>query len=273
MPFTEALKQSMRRRADMRCCLCRDLGVEIHHIYPEGEGGPDTEDNAAPLCPSCHERYGANPVKRKFIREARDNWLEICDQRFRAEHKLDSLSHVLSDVATNQALSSLKSELLDGLTKILNSPEPKPKVRALGDILRHLYEHSLPESKNGIAQATWLYEFIWENALGHDEFDQIKRDLVDHFGKETARRICHYVLQDHEFDILSSDGFTEPELEHLVNGVMVTAMVLLHHEDIVGAEKGFVIGIDPSGELRFWSAEFKPTLLKESGSNVRSNTR
>lgn len=44
--------------------------------------GPDTEDNAAPLCPSCHEIYGANPTKRKFIKESKEIWLEICSQRF-----------------------------------------------------------------------------------------------------------------------------------------------------------------------------------------------
>jgi hypothetical protein len=41
---------------------------------------PDELENAAPLCPSCHETYGANPTKRKFLREARDLWYEIlCD--------------------------------------------------------------------------------------------------------------------------------------------------------------------------------------------------
>jgi len=260
MPFTEELKKSMRRRSDMRCCLCRDLGVEIHHILPEADGGPDTEDNAAPLCPSCHDRYGANPVKRKFVREARDNWFEICDQRFVAEQKFNSLFNLLSNVATNQSLLALRTDLFDGINKVLNSGAPKPRVRSLGDVIRHIFEYSPETSKNGSAQAKWLYQLIWENALDHEEFDQIKRELVDQFGKEVAQRICHYVLQTHEFDILSSDGFTEPELEHLIVGVMVTAIMLLHHEDIVGSENGFVLGIDSGGELRAWSAEFKTVL-------------
>jgi len=44
------------------------MGVEVHHIISQEEGGSDREENAAPLCPSCHETYGANPQKRKFIK-------------------------------------------------------------------------------------------------------------------------------------------------------------------------------------------------------------
>ena len=82
MPFSEKLKQSVRRRAHFSCCLCKALGVEIHHIVPQEDKGPDTVENAAPLCPSCHETYGANPQKRKFIKEARDLWCEICERRY-----------------------------------------------------------------------------------------------------------------------------------------------------------------------------------------------
>jgi len=70
--------------------------VEVHHIIPESEGGSDTEENAAPLCPSCHETYGANPQKRKFIREARDIWYEICENKLTPEKKwLDEIKQLL----------------------------------------------------------------------------------------------------------------------------------------------------------------------------------
>jgi hypothetical protein len=70
--FSESVKLAVRKRAHFQCCLCKSLGVEVHHIVPQSEDGGDTEENAAPLCPSCHEMYGANPLKRKFITEARD---------------------------------------------------------------------------------------------------------------------------------------------------------------------------------------------------------
>ncbi len=82
MAFVEALKSRIRKKAHLRCCLCHSIGVDIHHIVQQAEGGLDPEDNAAPLCPACHDRYGANPEKRKLIREARDVWYDLCAKRF-----------------------------------------------------------------------------------------------------------------------------------------------------------------------------------------------
>ena len=101
MPFEESLKTEVRRRAHFACCLCHDIGVEIHHIVPEADGGPSTLNNAAPLCPSCHERYGANPVKRKFVAEARDSGSKICDRRYAPdEARMGEIQVALSGVAT-----------------------------------------------------------------------------------------------------------------------------------------------------------------------------
>ena len=79
MPFPEDVKIEVTERAHLRCCVCKNLGVEVHHIIPERENGPDTADNAVSLCPSCHDTYGCNPAKREFLREARDQWYEICE--------------------------------------------------------------------------------------------------------------------------------------------------------------------------------------------------
>jgi hypothetical protein len=105
MSFSEEIKLKVKRRSHFMCCLCHALGVEVHHIDPESEGGSDTEDNAAPLCPSCHEAYGANPQKRKFIREARDLWFEICQRRYQSDpERLDEITRMLHEVATKEDL-------------------------------------------------------------------------------------------------------------------------------------------------------------------------
>jgi hypothetical protein len=82
------------------------LFVEIHHIIPQAEGGPDVEDNAAPLCASCHSAYGANPVKRRDIRDARDLWYEIVERQ-RSNPVLDVQS-IAQAVA-----SAMRSDLAD----------------------------------------------------------------------------------------------------------------------------------------------------------------
>src|ERR1700730_7686007 len=109
MPFSEELKVSVRRRSHFSCCLCRELFCEIHHIIPQSEGGSDSESNPAPLCPSCHETYGANPEKRKFIREARDYWYELCEKRYPStgESIKNALAEALKNIATKEDLEQM----------------------------------------------------------------------------------------------------------------------------------------------------------------------
>ncbi len=107
MSFSETLKLEIRRKAHFKCCLCRTLGVEIHHIVPQSEGGADDEDNAAPLCPTCHEIYGSNPVKRKFIREVRDFWYKHQEQFAPVSNRLSVIEKKLDTIATKQDLDKV----------------------------------------------------------------------------------------------------------------------------------------------------------------------
>jgi len=83
MGFSETTRLNVQKWADFTCCWCnnRQNKVEIHHIVPQAEKGPDTEENAAPLCGSCHTLLGGNPELRKEIRLRRDHWYEICKIR------------------------------------------------------------------------------------------------------------------------------------------------------------------------------------------------
>jgi 5-methylcytosine-specific restriction endonuclease McrA len=40
-----------------------DPFLEVHHVRPLGEGGPDTIANAAACCPNCHRRLHFDPAK------------------------------------------------------------------------------------------------------------------------------------------------------------------------------------------------------------------
>jgi len=83
MCFPESIRQKVKQRAGFTCCWCQDHKnkVEIHHIIPKAVGGPDTEDNAAPLCGNCHTLLGGSPEHRKEIRGRRDYWYETCQKR------------------------------------------------------------------------------------------------------------------------------------------------------------------------------------------------
>ena len=116
MSFSESVKAQVRKKAHSACCLCKSASVEVHHIVPESEGGPDTQDNAAPLCPSCRETYGTNPRKRQFIREARDVWYEICENRpATQEPRLDHIRKRLQNTVSREDFGEGREDLLSDL--------------------------------------------------------------------------------------------------------------------------------------------------------------
>jgi hypothetical protein len=81
MGFSDQVKKLAKSKSAHRCCVCHKPFVEIHHLLPQKEGGPDTIENAAPLCASCHDLYGGNPEKRKALTQMRDDWWLLMEKR------------------------------------------------------------------------------------------------------------------------------------------------------------------------------------------------
>lgn len=81
MPFSERIRNLAKHKSAHRCCVCHKPFVEVHHLIPQAEGGNDSLENAAPLCASCHDLYGGNPEKRKALRQLRDEWWTLMDER------------------------------------------------------------------------------------------------------------------------------------------------------------------------------------------------
>ena len=104
MPFPENIKLEDRRRSNCKCVICQQPFVDVHHIIPEADGGPNDLDNAAPLCASCHNWFGANPVLQKQIREMRDLWWEFCEKA-KANPDL---------VAINEKLDAIQGQIKQG---------------------------------------------------------------------------------------------------------------------------------------------------------------
>jgi hypothetical protein len=104
MAFPESVKLDAKRRANYRCVVCQRPWVEVHHIQPEAQGGPDTVENAAPLCAGCHHQYGGNRDLRKQLREMRDHWWERCA----------AAQHVTVDAGFAQKVDDLQIAVLQG---------------------------------------------------------------------------------------------------------------------------------------------------------------
>jgi 5-methylcytosine-specific restriction endonuclease McrA len=134
MGFPDTVKLQVKRKAHFKCCICQQSSVslEVHHIVSKAEGGPDTEDNAAPLCPSCHEDYGANPVKRTAIRVQRDFWYEICEKRSNPEAAMSQRVIDLLEGATS-AITGFQ----EYVSRLTGQPTPvkDPVVDAYSEVL------------------------------------------------------------------------------------------------------------------------------------------
>jgi HNH endonuclease len=211
--FSEALKKRVRQKAHYRCCLCRAVLVEVHHIVPEGEGGSDEEDNAAPLCPSCHEIFGANPTKQKMIREARDWWYETCGQLYTPgsegladvveavlrEELAKSLPHLAAPWLTPEQAEAALADLRDDTTRWLRDRNDRlgaESRKATNDINARglLYSGAHPAALAGLRRAA-LHEYRDEISRKRRQY----RRILDQ-----APTVDRYQLSDADREILAS---------------------------------------------------------------------
>jgi hypothetical protein len=64
------LKREVLTEASYRCAVptcCNILALDLHHIIPVEEGGPNTLSNLLALCPTCHALYTRGTIPREAI--------------------------------------------------------------------------------------------------------------------------------------------------------------------------------------------------------------
>jgi len=139
MGFSESIKLDVKRKAAFRCCRCQELGPQVHHIIPTEFGGGDEVDNAAPLCPNCHDFFGPNPNKRKEIRQMRDWWYEQVEKMYPGEGILEKLEKIDAKLeGIRDGLSSvdeLKQSLMEYAGKYIGEITADTASAAATDIV------------------------------------------------------------------------------------------------------------------------------------------
>jgi 5-methylcytosine-specific restriction protein A len=74
------------QQANGRCELCNEISfyredgsvyLEVHHVKPLADNGPDTEDNAVALCPTCHRKCHYASDKHEHIKLLRKKVLRL----------------------------------------------------------------------------------------------------------------------------------------------------------------------------------------------------
>lgn len=252
MAFPETVTKEIKRRAHFQCCLCKAVGIEIHHIIPQAESGPDTLDNGAPLCPSCHETYGANPTKRKLIRDARDLWYEICAARYAPDF---SVLQSVRDAVENTASKKDVSELSAGIASILqqlklpggtltvriprHSAHNGAQVLDASDLMVLVYGNSSDRPKEQV-ELLCIQEF-WPLKGG---YRSICKDFVGNFGSFALRRLASRALDS--LGIPPVAAMTEDEISEALNLMIVEAVCMNFL-----AKGEFVATLTASGEIEW----------------------
>ncbi len=116
MTFTENIKSEAKTKAHYKCCVCNSFEfIEVHHIIPQEEKGPDTLENAAPLCTRCHKMYGGNKDLIKWIKDKRDFWYKFCKEKLFNEdiNELKKLSDAMEKIQNNHEsrITSTESDI------------------------------------------------------------------------------------------------------------------------------------------------------------------
>ena len=148
MDFTEQTKKEVREKSAFRCCRCQKISIEVHHVIPED--GNDI-NNAAPLCPNCHDDFGENPIKRKGITQMRDWWYEQVKKQFPDNRQLDRLEDIsikLDKLQQNQInLDVFKKELKEFANETINNMTLGTAVTTTSGIANASISSSVSPSK------------------------------------------------------------------------------------------------------------------------------
>jgi hypothetical protein len=221
MSFAEKIALEVKQRCHFQCCLCKALGVEIHHIIPQSEGGPDTIANAAPLCPSCHEIYGANPVKRKFIREVRDFWYEVCAKRYASDFaQLRDIRAMLEGAASKSDFVELRRELMNRSAAIDPNNLVESKSLSLADYLRHL--HAREVKRPSFQIDFFCMRELWPT--GKEDLRGLYKRFIQRFGELTLRSLVNDVLDD--LGVAPAEHVREDDIESVLSRTYVCVILV-----------------------------------------------
>jgi hypothetical protein len=153
--FSREVKEEALVKSGRRCCVCREfkgIGIEIHHIDPEAQGGADTLENAIALCFDCHcaaGHYNADHPRgskyspRELKRHRDRHWKDVEEGRIStAPEQLTTGLHVrhvicLSETEAKQVLSGTFRNDHLRMDRVLQSPISAFMEKVLEDEAPH----------------------------------------------------------------------------------------------------------------------------------------
>lgn len=233
MSFSEKIKFEVKKKSHQTCCVCKQIGIEIHHIIPQCEGGPDTEDNAAPLCPSCHEIYGANPTKRKFIKESKEIWLEICSEKFSNDSLI--ITKLSDRIKFIESHLGIKAERIYSSLEESQNHDQRTTGEQISFVegLRRLLIIESPsiedtdEFMNFHVTYLLVFETGGEKSEENKRFNFVRKKFLSMFGRYIAEKIVLHQMKVYEINWMK--GILEPTLNVFLTACKIFMISMLRH--------------------------------------------
>jgi len=232
--FTAKTIASIRRQSHFSCCLCFSKGIHIHHITPKSEGGTNKPENAAPLCPSCHETFGHNQNKRTMIIKARNEWYKICHKRFLSTDRVASLENRLSVV--EKLLEKKKSP--DKISDFLNIDQLFARLC----IATHL--QATINNSDQLSTISLLHIFLEKRFWYDSELRTLRKNILKEFGIFLTSKILLQAL--HDCNIKIGYGLSSSIFIKVLNIFQINVLAIVNRSFL-----GIKFGLNKKGNLLF----------------------
>jgi hypothetical protein len=185
---------------------------------------------------ACHEIYGQNPTKRKFIKECRDIWYEICFKRYSFEG------------ISLQDIHSKIDNLQGTIAGFIESNNTKNEPLSLGKIIDFLLTYKTPTEDKKIRNFETFYLFVFGTNDNGDkknkEFNTLKNFFLEFFGRMLAEKLVLYLIEKTHYDW--NVGLTEPEGESFILQMEILLFAIINNKYLeFGNERiGIIINED-----------------------------
>ena len=193
MAFPEAAVAQLLANCKRHCCVCwRWCGsrIHLHHIVPRADGGPDTIDNAIPVCLDCHaEIESRSNMGRHFsqaeLREHKRRWLEICHdqpgvviQSGRRNTETGPLEALLSELQYNKIALAGDDHRRDYATPMTTQFDRAIGANAL-DALEDDDQNQIFQAYKALADTADLIRARAGHFPGGNTYNTISNDIRD----------------------------------------------------------------------------------------------
>jgi hypothetical protein len=164
-----------------RCCLCPEHQevVDLHHVVPISEDGPNTEDNLMAVCPTCHAKIHRirNRYSAEQLRMYKERWVQLCalglplDMRIaqafdttRPPTPTQTPAVSLVSHGPSTSAGSIPADIFNQMRKALLDCDSFGDDRQLNAVFAHPklkpWQHSMPQASNPAARVDAVIAFL-----------------------------------------------------------------------------------------------------------------